>query len=152
MVRLIDCNTEAFSDEDLSWADVVFTGGMMPQQADTLRLIEICRAAGKPVVIGGPDPTSSPHIYERADFQVLGEAESVLHEFVAAWDSGARSGVFIAPKFQADVTKTPVPRFDLLKFEDYLYRRRAVFARLPVHLRVLRHHRALWPGAANQDE
>ena len=119
-VRLIDCNTEAFSDEDLSWADVVFTGGMMPQQADTLRLIEICRAAGKPVVVGGPDPTSSPHIYERADFQVLGEAESVLHEFVAAWDSGVRSGVFIAPKFQADVTKTPVPRFDLLKFEDYL--------------------------------
>lgn len=120
-VRLIDCNTAPLGDDDLAWADVVFTGGMMPQQADTLRLIELCRAAGKPVVVGGPDPTSSPHIYERADFQVLGEAESVIDEFIAAWESGARSGVFTAPKFQADVTKTPVPRFDLLRFEDYLY-------------------------------
>ena len=120
-VRLIDCNTTPLSDEDLAWADVVFTGGMLPQQADTLRLIELCRAAGKPVVVGGPDPTSSPHIYEKADFRVLGEAESVIDEFIAAWEGGARAGVFTAPKFQADVTRTPVPRFDLLKFEDYLY-------------------------------
>ncbi|MHB0770559.1 B12-binding domain-containing radical SAM protein [Bradyrhizobium sp. 5.13L] len=120
-VRLIDCNTAPLGDDDLAWADVVFTGGMMPQQADTLRLIELCRAAGKPVVVGGPDPTSSPHIYERADFRVLGEAESVIDDFIAAWEGGARSGTFTAPKFQADVTTTPVPRFDLLKFEDYLY-------------------------------
>ena len=38
-VRLIDCNTQALEDGDLAWADVVFTGGMLPQQADTLRLI-----------------------------------------------------------------------------------------------------------------
>lgn len=120
-VKLIDCNTQAFADDDLARADVVFTGGMLPQQADTLRLIDKCHAAGKPVVVGGPDPTSSPHVYASADFQVLGEAEGVIDEFIAAWDSGARTGVFTAPKFQADVTKTPVPRFDLLKFEDYLY-------------------------------
>lgn len=120
-VRLIDCNTQAFGDDDLAWADVVFTGGMLPQQADTLRLIDECRAAGKPVVVGGPDPTSSPHIYEKADFRVLGEAEGVIDDFIAAWEGGARSGVFTAPKFQADVTRTPVPRFDLLKFDDYLY-------------------------------
>jgi radical SAM superfamily enzyme YgiQ (UPF0313 family) len=29
--------------------------------------------------------------------------------------------MFVAEKFQVDVTKTPVPRFDLLKFEQYLY-------------------------------
>lgn len=120
-VRLIDCNTTELHDDDLAWADVVFTGGMLPQQADTLRLVELCRARGTPVVVGGPDPTSSPHIYDRADFQVLGEAESVIDDFVAAWESGMRSGVFTAPKFQADVTKTPVPRFDLLRPEDYLY-------------------------------
>ena len=120
-VRLVDCNTASITDDDFAWADVVFTGGMLSQQADTLRLIELCRSRGKPVVVGGPDPTSSPHIYAAADFQVLGEAEGVLDEFVAAWEGGARSGVFTAPKFQADVTKTPVARFDLLKFEDYIY-------------------------------
>jgi radical SAM superfamily enzyme YgiQ (UPF0313 family) len=120
-VRLLDCNTASITDDDFAWADLVFTGGMLVQQAETLRLIELCRSRGKPVVVGGPDPTSSPHIYAAADFQVLGEAEGVIDEFVAAWESGARSGVFTAPKFQADVTKTPVPRFDLLKFQDYLY-------------------------------
>jgi radical SAM superfamily enzyme YgiQ (UPF0313 family) len=120
-LRLVDCNTTPLTDDDFAWADLVFTGGMLPQQAETLRLIELCHLRGKPVVVGGPDPTSSPHIYAAADFQVLGEAEGIIDEFVAAWESGARSGVFTAPKFQADVTKTPVPRFDLLNFHDYLY-------------------------------
>src|SRR6202048_4782173 len=120
-VRLVDCNTQALDEADLAWADVIFTGGMLPQQADTLRLIELCHAHGKPVVVGGPDATSSPHIYAAADFRVLGEAESVINDFVAAWRAGARSGIFTAPKFQADVTKTPVPRFDLLKLDHYLY-------------------------------
>ena len=34
---------------------------------------------------------------------------------------GAREGVFEAEKFQVDVTKSPIPRFDLLKFDDYLH-------------------------------
>jgi radical SAM superfamily enzyme YgiQ (UPF0313 family) len=119
--RLIDCNTETVTSEDIAWADLVFTGGMLSQQADTLRLIDLCRTHEKPVVVGGPDATSSPHIYSAADFQVLGEAEGIIDDFVASWECGARSGVFIAPKFQADVTKTPVPRFDLLNFSHYLY-------------------------------
>jgi radical SAM superfamily enzyme YgiQ (UPF0313 family) len=73
------------------------------------------------VVVGGPDVTSSPHLYASADFQVLGEAEDVIKDFVAAWERGERSGVFSAEKFQVDVTKTPMPRFDLLKLEHYLY-------------------------------
>jgi len=32
-----------------------------------------------------------------------------------------RRAQFVAPKFKADVTKTPVPRFDLLHRSDYLY-------------------------------
>jgi radical SAM superfamily enzyme YgiQ (UPF0313 family) len=120
-VRLIDCNTEAFDDTDLAWADVIFTGGMMPQQADTLRLTDLCHAWSKPVVVGGPDATSSPHVYAAADFRVLGEAEGVIDNFITAWEAGAKSGVFTSPKFQVDVTKTPVPRFDLLKLDHYLY-------------------------------
>ena len=56
-----------------------------------------------------------------ADFRVLGEAEGILDEFIAAWEEGARAGLFEAPKFQADVTTTPIPRFDLLKFNEHLF-------------------------------
>ena len=34
---------------------------------------------------------------------------------------GERQGRFTAPKFQADVTTTPIPRYDLIKIEDYLW-------------------------------
>jgi radical SAM superfamily enzyme YgiQ (UPF0313 family) len=34
---------------------------------------------------------------------------------------GGRTGDFIAPKFQADVTRSPIPRFDLLNFKDYMF-------------------------------
>jgi len=120
-VRLVNRNTETLSDADVEWADLVMTGGMLFQQADSLRLIGIAHAHGKPIAIGGPDATSSPHIYASADFRVLGEAEGIIEEFIVAWHAGARTGVFQAPKFQADVTKSPIPRFDLLKLQDYLF-------------------------------
>ena len=120
-MRLVNRNTETLTEADLEWADLVMTGGMLFQQPDTLRIIEMCRARGRPVVVGGPDVTSTPNIYSRANFRVLGEAEEIMDDFVAAWQSGAEQGVFRAPMGQTDVTKSPVPRFDLLKLEDYLH-------------------------------
>src|ERR1700722_17974281 len=103
-VRLVNRNTEELSDADLDWADIVMTGGMLAQQVDTLALIVLSQAHGKPVVVGGPDPTSSPVVYAAADFRVLGEVEGNIDEFVAAWEAGQRSGLFTAPKFTIDVT------------------------------------------------
>src|SRR5262245_26672102 len=120
-IRLVNRNAEDLAANDLAWADLVMTGGMLPQQDDTLALIELARSLGKPVVVGGPDATSSPVVYRDADFLVLGEAEAIIGEFVKAWEAGGRGGVFEAAKFTVDVTTTPVPRFDLLKFEHYLY-------------------------------
>jgi hypothetical protein len=120
-IRLIDRNIETLPDGDLEWADLVMTGGMLPQYFDTIEIIELCRAHGKPVVVGGPGVTSIPYGYSKADFQVLGEAEGIIDKFIAAWEAGAREGVFEAEKFKVDVSKSPIPRFDLLKFKDYLY-------------------------------
>ena len=97
--KLVNCNTEELEMSDLAWADMVMTGGMLNQQPDCFRLIELCHEHNKPVVVGGPDATSSPHLYASADFQVLGEAEDVIRDFVAAWERGDRKGVFTAEKF-----------------------------------------------------
>jgi radical SAM superfamily enzyme YgiQ (UPF0313 family) len=94
---------------------------MLPQQSDTLDIVDLCHARGRPVVVGGPGVTSSPQFYPTADFRVLGEAEGVIGQFVEAWEAGAREGQFEAEKFSTDVTKSPIPRFDLLKFDDYLH-------------------------------
>jgi radical SAM superfamily enzyme YgiQ (UPF0313 family) len=120
-MRLVNRNTEELTDDDLDWADLVLTGGMLPQAGDMLDVVDLCHARGRPVAVGGPSVTSSPDLYQTANFRILGEAEGVIDEFVAAWEAGAREGVFEAEKFQVDVTKTPIPRFDLLKFDDYLH-------------------------------
>jgi radical SAM superfamily enzyme YgiQ (UPF0313 family) len=120
-IRLVDRNVEELSDSDIEWADLVMTGGMLPQHNDLNEIIELCRTRGKPVAIGGPAATSVPHFYDRANFQVLGEVEDIIDTFVEAWEAGAREGVFEAKKFEIDVRKTPIPRFDLLKFDRYLY-------------------------------
>lgn len=120
-VRLVDCNTVPLTDQEIDSVDLVMTGGMLPQQPDALAIIKRCKARGKPVAVGGPDATSSPQLYSAADFLVLGEAEPIMADFVAAWNAGARQGRFEAQKFTADVTTSPVPRFDLLNFKHYLY-------------------------------
>jgi len=120
-VRLVDRNVEELTDEHLQWADLVMTGGMLPQIRDLLDLIDLVQRAGKPVVVGGPAATSSPELFEKAEFRILGEAEGIISDFIAAWEAGAKEGTFAAKKFEIDVTKTPVPRFDLLKLDSYLY-------------------------------
>jgi radical SAM superfamily enzyme YgiQ (UPF0313 family) len=120
-VRLVDCNTVDLDDQDIDSVDLVMTGGMLPQQPDALEIIKRCKARGKPVAIGGPDATSSPQHYSAADFLILGEAEPIIADFVAAWSAGARQGRFEAQKFTTDVTTSPVPRYDLLNFKHYLY-------------------------------
>jgi radical SAM superfamily enzyme YgiQ (UPF0313 family) len=120
-LRLVNRNTEELTEADLAWADLVFTGGMLTQRSDTVAVIELCRARGLPVAVGGPSVTSSPEMYRQADFRILGEAESVIEQFIEAWEGGAREGVFEAEKFTADVAKSPIPRFDLLKFDQYLH-------------------------------
>jgi Domain of unknown function (DUF4070)/Radical SAM superfamily len=120
-IRLVDRNVEELSDSDVACADLVMTGGMLTQHSDLIDTIELCRARGKPVVIGGPAVTSSPHLYRKANFRVLGEAEGIIGAFIEAWEGGATEGDFEAEKFQVDVTKSPIPRFDLLKFEHYLH-------------------------------
>ena len=109
-IRLVNRNTESLTDTDLDWADLVMTGGMLNQQPDAIYLIDLAHQHGKPVCVGGPDVSSSPHLYADADFQVIGEAEHIMADFIAAWESGERKGVFIAEKFKIDLTLSPMPR------------------------------------------
>src|SRR3954464_386175 len=119
--RLINRNTEELTDADLDWADLIMIGGMLNQQPDFIYLIDLAHLHDKPVVVGGPDVSSSPHLYANADFQVIGEAEHIMADFIAAWERGERKGVFTAEKFKIDMTQSPLPRYDLLKLEQYLY-------------------------------
>jgi radical SAM superfamily enzyme YgiQ (UPF0313 family) len=119
-VRLADRNIEELSDGDMGWADLIMIGGMLPQQADTKRVIALAHAHGKTVVLGGPDVTCSPSVFEEVEFRLLGEVEDIMDDFLTAWRRGDRRGVFQAHTFP-DLHTSPVPRFDLLKLQHYMH-------------------------------
>ncbi|MEM8663419.1 MAG: B12-binding domain-containing radical SAM protein [Pseudomonadota bacterium] len=118
--KVMDRNVEEVTEADIRAADMIMTGGMMPQRPDILTLIDWAHDLGKKVVVGGPDIMSCPDVYESADFVVAGEAEGIIDEFVAAWRAGAERARFDAEKFKADVTASPVPKFELLNRKKYL--------------------------------
>lgn len=120
-VKLVDCNVEQLLDADLEWADVVMTGGMLPQQPSTLEIIARSQALSRLTVVGGPDATSSPHIYQHADCLILGEAEVTLPRWLEDFASGHAASRYAAGEEKADVTKSPTPRFELLKLDRYLF-------------------------------
>ncbi len=119
-VRLVDRNIEELSDSDIAWADMVMIGSMLSQQEDTKRVIALVHAHDKPVVLGGPDVTCSPDIFPEVEFRIIGEAEDIMADFVAAWNRGDKCGLFSAQAFP-DLKDSPLPRFDLLKLQHYMH-------------------------------
>lgn len=118
-LTLVDLNVREVTPAEWDQADLICTGGMIPQQPDILTLIDRARASGKYIVVGGPDPTSQPDIYAGADARVLGEGEATIPLWLDAWRGGAPCGLFAADE-KPDVTTSPTPRFDLVDFGNYL--------------------------------
>ncbi len=118
-IKLMDLNAQEFSEEMWNWADIICVGGMLPQQQGLMDTIKRAKATGKFVVVGGPEPTSQPDLYADADAIIMGEGENVIPEWLDAWRAGNPRGIFKTDK-KPDVTKSPVPRFDLLDFNNYV--------------------------------
>lgn len=119
-IKIIDTNVEPLLDKHLEWADIVLTGGMLPQQIAILDIISRAHQKNRPVVVGGPDPTSQPHLYRSADYLVLGEGEITIPLWLKDMAGGSKSGEYVSDEF-ADMTKAVVPRFDLINFDNYLH-------------------------------
>jgi radical SAM superfamily enzyme YgiQ (UPF0313 family) len=69
--------------------------------------------------VGGPDPTSQPDLYSEADFLVLNEGEITIPLFIEDLKKGATNGRYFSSD-RADMQKAVVPRYDLIRFDDYL--------------------------------
>ena len=119
-LKLIDINVEPLLEEHFEWADVVCTGGMLPQQIGILDIINLSHQKQLPVIVGGPDPTSQPNLYQSADYLVLGEGEITIPMLLNDLENGCESGEYLSSDF-ADMTKVVVPRFDLINFNNYIH-------------------------------
>jgi radical SAM superfamily enzyme YgiQ (UPF0313 family) len=118
-LRLVDLNIERLEDEDIAWADVVMLSAMRVQRDSFREVVGRAREMGKRVVAGGPYVTTDPDGVEGVDHLVLGEAEDVLPELASRLERGEPAPARLAAPERPDVTKTPPPRFDLLRADRY---------------------------------
>jgi len=116
--RLVDLNVTRLTPSDLAWADYAFIGGMVVQRASALRLIARCRAAGVPIVAGGPLFTSEPGAWPGVDHLVLNEAEITLPLFLADLERGQARRVYATNEF-ADLRASPSPLWELADLRRY---------------------------------
>ena len=117
-LRVVDMNVSTLRDADLAWADLVFTSTILTQHASLCAVVERCNRSGVPVVAGGPHPTTFHEDIPGVDHFVLGEVEEIFREFLRDLEEGTAKAIYRETR-KPDVTRTPVPRFDLIDVKNY---------------------------------
>jgi radical SAM superfamily enzyme YgiQ (UPF0313 family) len=116
--RLVDMNIQPLKPSDIQWADVVFASAMIVQKDSLQRVIELCKAEGKRVVIGGPYATTGARHLSQADHIFLGEAETTLPEFVRDLERGDAKRIYQAAE-RPQLSAAPIPDFHLADLKRY---------------------------------
>jgi radical SAM superfamily enzyme YgiQ (UPF0313 family) len=116
--RLVDVNVDRLTDDDLSWADMVFIGGMAVQRDSAKKIIARCKQSGLKVIAGGPLFTAEPDEFGEVDHLVLGEAELTLPPFLEDLKNGRAKKIYRASGF-CDLHQTPFPSWDLIRIKKY---------------------------------
>jgi radical SAM superfamily enzyme YgiQ (UPF0313 family) len=118
-LKLVDMDVSSLEDADIDWADWVMLSGMIIH-TDSCRIIAAqCAARGTPVIAGGPLFTTGHEQFAEIPHFVIGEAEDVMPDLVADMIDGTVCAHYESPR-KPDVTQTPVPRWDLVRFTDYV--------------------------------
>jgi len=118
-LKLVDTNVEALDDRDIAWADWVLLSGMIVHKDSARSIARRCAALGRPVIAGGPLFTTGHWEFPEIAHFVLGEVENVIDELVADMRAGEVKRSYRAAAFP-DVTRTPVPRWDLVDLRHYV--------------------------------
>ncbi len=116
--RVVDVNVHPVEDKDLAWANLVMISAMDAQRGSAEQLIHRCKAAGLPVVAGGPLFTEEHDKFPEVDYFVLNEAEITLPPFLQDWENGFPQHVYSTTGY-ADITQTPIPLWDLIDMGEY---------------------------------
>jgi len=116
--RLVDVNVDGLTDDDLSWADMVFIGAMAVQRDSTNQIIDRCKERGLKVIAGGPLFTAEPEEFEKVDHLVLDEAERTLPSFLEDLKNGQPKKIYRASGF-CEIRHTPIPSWHLIRMKKY---------------------------------
>ena len=118
-LRLLDRAFDEVRDEDYRWADLVMVSSMHAQRVDTQAILCRARSFGTRTFIGGPWASSEPDkLRKMADHVLVGEAEEVFAGIARDLERGTPQAVYNVVE-KPDMTRSPIPRFDLLRLNMY---------------------------------
>ena len=118
-IRLIDHAFEELRDEDLQWADLVMVSAMHAQRDDALAALPVLAPLAGVLLWVDPGPVQTPRLRFRwPTTSWWGRRRRPFPGIAAALENGTAHALYrIIDK--PDMTRSPVPRFDLLHREKY---------------------------------
>lgn len=120
-VTLVDENVEPIDYDRLARADIVGLTGMIVQRARMREILRELKSRGVFTVVGGPWVSVQEDYFDGlADVIFVGEAETTWPQFLEDWAAGRYQPRYEQPD-RTDMTRVPVPRYDLLKTKNYLF-------------------------------
>jgi radical SAM superfamily enzyme YgiQ (UPF0313 family) len=122
-IRFVDENVRSATDDDLLWADVVFTTGMHIQREQIKDIIARAHRAGKSVVLGGPSASSAPEWYPDADIihcGEVGDATCRLFELIDHSPGRSPEQIILRTVERLPMTELPMPAYHLINIRNYL--------------------------------
>ena len=119
-IRLVDMDIRPLRDSDLQWADYVLIGAMIVhKQSIDEEIIPRCKGLGRTIIGGGPLFTTGYEDYAGDVHAVCGESEEIIDQVIRDMESGDLKDKYESTHGFPDVTKTPVPRWDLIDVNNY---------------------------------
>jgi radical SAM superfamily enzyme YgiQ (UPF0313 family) len=119
-VVLIDENVQDLDLDALGSFDIVGLTGMTVQRDRMREILVALRARGAFVVVGGPWVSVADGWFAEGliDVVFIGEAEETWPTFLDDWSQGRYAARYEQAE-KTDMTRVPVPRYDLIPFRHY---------------------------------
>lgn len=130
-LKLVDMNVRPLTDAQIKNADVVMASAMIVQRDSLYDVVDRCKFAGVPIVVGGPFPSSCyedirKDIPGKVNTFFVGEAEGGrFDELLADLKNNCAREIYLEPKDdkgkvqRPNISQTPRPRYDLVNRRDY---------------------------------
>lgn len=120
-VVIVDENVQEIDFEEVSRFDIVGVTGMSVQRDRMVELLRELKERGVFTVVGGPWLTVAEG-WDRfdglIDVSFIGEAEETWPRFLEEWTRGEHADRYEQAD-KTDMSKVPVPRFDLVPMREY---------------------------------
>ena len=118
-VTLVDENVEPIDYDLCAGADIVALTGMIVQRFRMKEILTELTQRHCFIVVGGPWVTVKEDYFDGLiDVKFIGEAEETWPQFLLEWKEGHHAERY-EQSGKTDMSTVPVPRFDLLKMDDY---------------------------------